>query len=77
MSAVFLRSAMSPLFVQLPTCAGHLLWGPSTLLSTILRASAKASAGVENGVVAASRSPSLPRSKSSLRDSERGAKTRQ
>jgi hypothetical protein len=34
------------------------LLGPSTLLSTIVRASAKASAGVEHAVVAASRSPS-------------------
>jgi hypothetical protein len=32
--------------------------GPSTLLSTIFRASAKASAGVENGIVVASLSPS-------------------
>src|SRR5664280_3178332 len=32
--------------------------GPSTLLSTIFRASAKASAGVENGIVAANLSPS-------------------
>jgi hypothetical protein len=32
-------------------CSGYFL-GPSTLLSTIFRASAKASAGVENGIVA-------------------------
>jgi hypothetical protein len=38
-------------------CSGYFL-GPSTLLSTIFRASAKASAGVAHGIVAASLSPS-------------------
>jgi hypothetical protein len=38
-------------------CSGYFL-GPSTLLSTIFRASPKASAGVERGIVAASLSPS-------------------
>jgi hypothetical protein len=38
-------------------CLSYFL-GPSTLPSTIFRASAKASAGVARGIVAASRSPS-------------------
>jgi hypothetical protein len=37
-------------------CSGYFL-GPSILPSTIFRASAKASSGVENGIVAASLSP--------------------
>jgi hypothetical protein len=38
-------------------CSSY-VFGPSTLPSTIRRASAKASAGVEHGIVAASFSPS-------------------
>lgn len=48
--------------------------GPSTLLSTIFRASAKASAGVENGIVAASLIPSSSYTESAERYDTSGVK---